>query len=311
MKLKSLLHPLRAYKNKRRYNFYKSQSFRDLLLSDPKSALDIFWMVQVQKPLNWDNPKTLNEKNFWLEAYTDTTLWTQYSDKYLVRNYIEEKGLGHTLTKLYGTWNNAEDIDFDSLPNQFVLKCNHDCGSYIIVEDKSTIDKIAIRKKLQKCLETPYGYETVEPHYLRIHPVIIAEELLTNEGIKFPSSSLIDYKFFCIEGKAQCCMVCYDRGESTEAHDLYDITNWNRYKYISDKYSSQSFKALFPKPNNLDAMLKVVETLASGFHFVRVDLYNIGDRRIVFGELTFTPHGALQACFNDEGQYYLGDMIKL
>lgn len=311
MKLNSLLHPLRAYKNRQRYNFYKSSSFRDLLVTNPKSALDIFWMIQVQQPLNWDNPRTLNEKNFWLEVYSNTDVWTKYSDKYLVRNYIEDKGLGHTLTKLYGVWNNVEDIDFDSLPEKFVLKCNHDCGSYIIVKDKSAIDKDTIKKKLQRCLDTPYGYDTVEPHYLRIRPAILAEELLIDEGTEFPSSSLIDYKFFCIEGVPQCCMVCYDRGDSTEAHDLYDTTNWERYKYISDKYSSQHFKGLFPKPRNLDAMLKVAETLASGFHFVRVDLYNIGDKRIVFGELTFTPHGALQACFSEEGQYALGNMIKL
>jgi len=311
MKLKSILHPFRSFKNRRRYSFYNSQAFCDLLESDPKAALDIFWMIQVQVPLNWDNPKTLNEKNFWLEVNSDTTLWSKYSDKYLVRKHIEEMGFGHMLTNLYGVWENAKDIDFDMLPNQFVLKCNHDCGSFVIVNDKNSIDKDFIRSKLQKCLDTPYGYKTVEPHYLRIHPVIIAEELLENEKTAFPSSSLIDYKFFCCDGKAQCCMVCYDRGESTEAHDLYDINDWSRFKYMSEFYLSQSFKSLVPKPQNLGKMIEFVESLAKDFHFVRVDLYNIGDSRIVFGELTFTPHGALQTCFNHEGQNILGNKISL
>lgn len=311
MKLKSFLHPLRSYRNRRQYKFYLSPKFRELMHSNPKKALDIYWQMQMQYPLNWDHPKTLNEKNFWLEGMADTTLWTEYSDKYLVRRHISDMGLSHILTKLYGVWESANDIDFDSLPEKFVLKCNHDCGSYIIVPNKEELDRDSAREKLQKSLSQKYGYETCEPHYLHIHPLIIAEELIENAPSSFQSSSLIDYKFFCCDGKAQCCMVCYDRGEKTEAHDVYDLKDWTRYKNMSEKYLSQKFRALVPKPKNLGEMISVVETLAKGFPFVRIDLYNIADTRIIFSEMTFTPHGALQACFNQSAQLELGSLITL
>lgn len=311
MKLKSLLHPLRSYRNRKRYKFYLSPKFRKLMHSDPRKALDIYWQVQMQYPLNWKNPKTLNEKNFWLEGMTDTTLWTEYSDKYLVRKHINDLGLSYILTKLYGAWDNADDIDFDSLPDKFVLKCNHDCGSYIIVTDKDKLDKDSARKKLQKCLSQKFGYNTCEPHYLRIHPLILAEELIENAPSQFQSSSLIDYKFFCCDGKAQCCMVCYDRGEKTAVYDIYDIKDWNRYKNMSDSYLKQHFKDLVPKPKNLTEMVSIAETLAKGFPFIRVDLYNTGNERIVFGEMTFTPHGGIQDCFNTHAQIELGALITL
>lgn len=311
MKLKSLLHPFRSYRNRKRYRYYKSPAFRKLLLSNPKAALDIFWMIQVQKPMNWDNPQTLNEKNFWLEAYSDTSKWTEFSDKYLVRNHIEELGLGQILTKLYGVWEKAEDIDFDVLPNSFVLKCNHDSGSCIIVKDKMNIDENEIKAKLQQSLDMPYGYDTVEPHYLKIHPVIIAEELLEEINPTVSSTSLIDYKFFCFGGKAECCMICYDRGNRTATFDIYDLKDWVRYKYMSKKYAKQNFKHSIPKPDNLEEMLSIVEKLSDGFPFLRVDLYNIVGRGVVFGELTFTPHGAIQDCFSEEGQHELGKKIKI
>lgn len=311
MKIASLLHPFRTYKNQRRYKFYKSPAFRTLVNENPKQALDIFWQIQMHYPLNWEHPQTLNEKNFWLEGMTDTTRWTEFSDKFLVRKHIEDLGLGDILTHLYGYWENADDIDFDHLPNKFVIKCNHDCGSAIVVKDKSKIDKKLIRNRLSNSLERKYGYDTCEPHYTRIHPLIIAEELLEDKESYIQSSSLVDYKFFCFDGKPHCCMVCYDRGLSSSVHDVYNLNPWQRYKNMSERYANQPFKGEIPCPRNLDEMTDVVSTIAKGFPFVRIDLYNINDERIVFGEMTFTPHGGLQACFNQEAQLRLGEMITL
>lgn len=133
--------------------------------------------------INWSNPIDLNEKINWLKFKTDTSIWTTLADKYLVRNYIEEKGLGHLLPKLYGVWNNADDIDFEKLPNQFVLKTNHGCGTVILVKDKSTIDYASVRKQMNHWLTIRFGLETVEPHYLAIKPLITAEELLVPNGV--------------------------------------------------------------------------------------------------------------------------------
>lgn len=310
MKIRSLLHPIRSYKNRRRYNFYKSSAFNRLVDTNPKEALDIFWMIQKQYPLNWSNPQTVDEKIFWLEGMTDTTLWTTCSDKYLVRKYIEDIGLEHTLTKLYGVWTNAKDINFDLLPKKFVLKCNHDCHSAIVIKDKSSIDEEEIKTKLSHCLKIIYGYKTCEPHYTRIKPLIIAEELIEDNHSAIESSSLIDYKFFCFSGKPQLCLVCYDRESGHALKDLYQIEGWSRYPKTSKEYSSQNFKETIPCPANLPEMLSIAERIANGFPFLRVDLYNVGGK-IYFGEMTFTPRGGFQASLNEEAQYELGKEIDL
>lgn len=311
MKLKSLLHPLRAYKNRKRYNFYKSDAFKKLVDTNPKKALEIFWMIQKQYPLDWSNPQTLDEKTFWLEGMTNTQLWTEYSDKFLVREHIKELGLTSILPKLYGVWNQVDEIDFNALPEKFVIKCTHDCGSSIIIPNKSKANLESIRHKLNLCLHRKYGYQTCEPHYTRIQPRIIAEELLENEQDTLNSSSLVDYKFFCCDGVVQCCMVCYDRVGLQSTKDIYDVKSWKRYTYMSERYQNQNLLQSVPRPSNLDEMVHIAQKLATGFPFIRVDLYNIADRRIVFGELTFTPHGGLQACFNQKGQQELGALITL
>ena len=310
MKLKTFLHPIRSLKNRRRYLFYKSPAFQQLLDDNPRKALDIFWMIQKQYPIDWDNPQTVDEKIFWLEGMTDTSIWTTCSDKYMVRKYIDNLGLGHLLTELYGVWTDVNDIDFSKLPEKFVLKCNHDCGSTIIINNKSEIDVEEVKSRLSKCLQTRYGYKTCEPHYTRINPVIIAEELIEDNHTTIESSSLIDYKFFCFGGKPKLCLVCYDRKSGHAIKDLYQIDGWTRYKKTSKEYSHQNFKETIPCPDNLSEMLSFAERISEGFPFLRVDLYNVGGK-IYFGEMTFTPRGGFQASLNNEAQYELGKAIDL
>ena len=164
----------------------------------PKLLLTLDNYHHYHKFIDWKNPKDWNEKQCWLSFNTDTTKWSELADKYLVRNYIEQKGYSHLLTKLYGVWDKAEKIDFSKLPNSFVLKTNHGCATNILVRDKLSLNINLTVSQLNKWLNMVFGYPC-EPHYSRIKPRIIAEEYLIQDG--GISSSLIDYKVFVGGGK--------------------------------------------------------------------------------------------------------------
>ena len=157
------------------------------LKDSPKELADFLYKRSFGRFINWESPTEWNEKIRWLQFNTDVSLWTMLADKYHVRNYLQKMGYDHFLVKLYGVWNNAQDIDFSILPQSFVLKTNHGYGEVIIVKDKYSINIDEIRKKMNKYVNTPFGYETAETHYLKIKPLIIAEELQPSES-SFSSS---------------------------------------------------------------------------------------------------------------------------
>lgn len=315
MRLKSMLHPIDAINRKRLSWYVQTKEFYQLIDSDRKKALEIWWKLSTGKDIDWNHPSTLNEKIQWLEAFTDTSLWTEYSDKYKVRKYIEDLGLGEHLTKLYGVWERVEDIDYSQLPDSFAIKCNHDCGSTIIIKDKEKeLDIVRVNQELKKHLEKPFGYEYCEPHYIKIERKVIAEELLPFPiGGKnaFSSSSMVDYKIWCINGKAEISFTCYDRIlDGPAVFDLYSIDDWHpRRNLLSPKYQKQHFKDV-PRPKNLEKMIKIAECIAKGFPQVRIDLYNI-DGKIYFGEMTFTSQAGRMNYFSDEFQKEIGKKMIL
>lgn len=166
----------------------------------PATLTKIYYKDKMHKPLNLKNPKDLNEKIQWLKLYSDTSMWPVLADKYRMRQYVADHKLGHMLTKLYGVWERTEDIDFNSLPEKFVIKLNNGCGDAIIVKDKSKIDERAIQKKMRIALKKRFGVDSCEPHYLKIPPRIIAEELLEDPSVSSFSRSLVDYKLWCFDG---------------------------------------------------------------------------------------------------------------
>jgi len=239
------------------------------------------------KNLDWDNPKDLNEKINWMKFNTDLSEWTRLSDKFRVREYLKERGREDLLVKLYGVWENVYDIDFNALPDKFVLKSNHGCGTVILVNDKNSLDIPRVRKQMNDWLKNRYGILTAEPQYLKIKPLIIAEELLENDNPN--STSLIDYKVFCVEGDIYCIMTCANRtiGKGMEAM-FYD-TEWNpKPEMLAGKHVHD--KVCIPKPPCLDELLKAAKDLSEGHHFVRADFY-ISKGKVYFGEMTFTPKG--------------------
>jgi len=308
-------HPIRIVRTKLLCELFKTQLYRKLVLENPQRAIDLQWIYNYGKWFPWNNPQTLNEKIQWLQVYSDTTLWSVYSDKYEVRNYIQKKGYKDILVKCYGVWNSVDEIDYNSLPDKFVIKCTHDSGSTYIVNKEKTDFKV-LNQILKKHLETPFGYFSCEPHYLRIKPRIIAEELLENQNDDgFMSSSLVDYKIWCFNGKPYIGLICYDRHRDATGHmksvrDLYNLNPWKPCRdLMSLDCRNQNFRDV-PQPKNLERLLSIAEDLATGFPEVRVDFYNINGR-IFFGELTFTSNCGRSDLYSNEALLKMGDCINL
>lgn len=316
MRLWSVLHPIRTLKALYFMKYIEgTDRWRNLVDTNPKKAFEMKWNRFYRRKFPWKNPRTLNEKLTWMEVYTDTSKWSEYTDKYEVRKHIENLGLKDILTECYGVWDRAEDIDFDKLPDKFVLKCTHDCGSTVIIRDKSQMDKQSVVDFLNKHVSVRYGYDSCEPHYTSIKPRIMAESLIEMDNTdEFSSETTVDHKIRCIDGKVQYDMVCYDRslesgsGGTKTIYDLYDINTWQPMRqYLADrgvKYRN------VPRPLNLDRMIEIAEIIAKGYPQVRVDLYNVKGK-IYFGEMTFFAFSGMNNHFTMEFQRMIGDRIKL
>ena len=276
----------------------------------PVILVRIRYFVRFHRPIDLQHPRTLNEKILYLSLKTDTSQWSTCADKYAVRKYVEECGCGDTLVKLYGVWDKAEDIDFDALPQQFVMKGNHGSGDVVIVTDKEQLDRKTVTKKFSEDLKKKYGALEGGLHYMRIEPKVIAEELIMNDDqTKQFSSSLVDYKIWCFNGKPKFIWVSYDRLGNYKKHMLFDI-NWNAHPeyLVYDKNYIQG--EVIPKPENFEEMLRIAERLSRPFPQVRCDLYNTNGK-IYFGELTFTGRGGMMKNYTDQFQLMAGEMIKL
>lgn len=274
----------------------------------PKRLINRIWFNHYGYKIDWKNPRDLNEKIQWLICYGDTSKWPDLADKYKVRDYIKEKGYDSILTKLYGVWDDANDIDFEKLPEEFVLKCNHDSGSYHLIDKAKGFDKDFIIADLNTHLKVKYGYIGCEPHYNKIRPRIIAEEFLEDAG-SF-STSLVDYKVWCFNGHPYCIFCAYNRTHEHLYTNVYDL-NWQvhpEWSVFNDHYRDGGGKV--PCPEILDDMLKVASDLSVGFPEVRVDFY-IVDNKLYFGELTFTSDCGRMGYFSPEFLIELGRKVVL
>lgn len=267
----------------------------------PVFSIKTLFFIRTKKIPNLKNPKTFNEKTtvLKLNKYNNNELVTKCADKYEVRNYINEQNCGEILNKIYGVYENFDDIDFEKLPEHFALKCTHGCAYNIICSDKSKLDIEKSRKKVNKWMNEKYGYATVELHYTKIKPRIIIEKYLCDYNGKMP----LDYKFYCFNGKVECVLVCSEREDKLKL-SYYD-TKWNRLNYEKSSWSSnQNIK----KPKNLNEMIRYAEKLSKHFPFVRVDLYN-DNGKIIFGELTFTPACCCAPYYSKYGDKELGKKL--
>ncbi len=255
-------------------------------------------------PLDWNNLQTYSEKMQWEKIFDHNPLKATLSDKYLVREWIGRQIGDEYLIPLIGVWKNPDDIDFSSLPNQFVLKTNCSSGDVIIVRDKKSLSKKQIRgykAKLKYYLHMKFGYNTCELHYNDIEPRIIAEAFI-DSGKK----DLQDYKFICFDGKAYYCWVDSDRfhGHKRDVYDMdWNLQDWHQYSYSHSEIPVE-------KPDNFERMKELAERLAQGFSHVRVDLYNV-DGKIYFGEMTFTNSSGFEKIEPIDADYMLGKLWKV
>ena len=268
------------------------------------------YLYKMKKWPNFEHPRDINEKINWLKFYGDSSRWGELADKYAVRQYTEQIGLGHTLVKLYGKWDKAEDIDWDSLPNQFVLKGNAGSGDIVICKDKSNLDKEKVTKYFAGILQETFGRLSGEPHYAKIKPCIIAEELLDSTNQPCNSTSIVDYKIWCFDGKPLYIMCCYNRHKYHATVGMYD-SNWKyhpEWSVFTSHYVEG--KEMLPRPVCLDFMLSVAAQMSKGFPQVRIDLYEVKGH-VYFGEYTFTSQGGAMDYFTPEFLLQMGNDCHL
>ena len=279
-------------------------------LVSPKLISSWVFRYKFGRFINWNNPQDLNEKINWLKFNTDTEQWTRLADKYAVREFVEQCGLKDLLVKLYGVWDDADNIDFESLPQQFVLKSNNGSGDIIIVKDKSKEDLEQLRKRCAKMLKTNYGVVLSETHYYKIPRKIIAEELLDATKQSAQSKSLIDYKIWCFNGKPYCVLTVANRESGTCELDSFDI-NWNHQREMMTYAGHIKHPTLLvPRPTSLDKMLEAATIMSKGHPQVRVDFYEI-DGKPYFGELTFTSNGGFMRYYTQKALLEMGQQIRL
>lgn len=287
------------------YRIYRKQREQNIIrssISNPTKTTIKLYEESFGRKLDLDNPMALTEKIQWLklEKYWRNPIVTRCADKYAVREYIIEKGCDEILTKLYGAWDSVDDIDWDSLPNKFVLKCNHGSGFNIVCKDKTKFNIPEATEKLKEWMNTEYGQLYVEQGiYQDIKRKIIAEQFIETKDNLPPH----DYKFFASYGKVQLLFVASDRyGNNTKFDYYYPDWTWIDVRNYFENHGPDV------KPSCLEKMEQYASVLSKDFPLVRVDLYNEGEK-IFFGELTFTHFGGLNGFDPDTFDFKFGSMF--
>ncbi len=270
-------------------------------LSD-KTYLKMKYRLVVGKKLNLKNPKTFNEKLQWLKLYDRKPIYTTMVDKYEAKKYVASIIGEEYIIPTLGVYNHFDEIDFDKLPNQFVIKCTHDSGGIVIVKDKKELNIEEAKKKIEKCLKRNYFYSGREWSYKNIKPRIIIEKYMVDESQK----ELKDYKIFTFDGKAKIIEVDFDRFIEHK-RNLYD-TDWKYIEAIIKYPTDKNVK--INKPKSLNKMLELAEKLSKDIPHVRTDFYSIDDK-IYFGELTFYHESGYGKFVPEEFGEELGSWIKL
>lgn len=271
-------------------------------LINDKRYLSWMFYLKCGYKLDWESPKSFCEKLQWLKLYNKKSIYTDLVDKYEVKSIVSDLIGTEYIIPTLGVWNNFDEIDFDELPNQFVLKCTHDSGGLVVVKDKRGLNKEETEAKIVRSLARDYYILARETPYKDVKPRIIAEKYMVDES----GTELKDYKIFCFSGVPKFIQVDFGRF-TNHCRNIYDV-NWNKL----------DMKLLYPtdenvniqKPICLDTMLEIASRLSTGIPFVRIDLYSIYDK-IYFGEFTFFPEAGYEQFAPQEWNRKLGDWIML
>ena len=272
------------------------------VLSD-KMYIRLRYWVHMKKKLHINPPVTFNEKLQWLKLFGNKDEYTKMADKESAKEYVAEIIGRRYIIPTLGVWSSFKDIDFEQLPNKFVLKCTHNSGGVIICSDKNHFDKVRAEEVLSSCLSENFYYEGREKQYKNIIPQIIAEQYMEDK-----SGALIDYKVHVFNGIPKFILVCSDRfAESGLSEDFYD-TDWNHMDVQRPNHRTAG--AVYERPAMLEDMLRFASILAGQIPFLRVDYYVINDQ-LYFGELTFFPADGMAPFEPESWDYTFGNWLTL
>lgn len=269
-------------------------------LSD-KAYIKLAYRIAMKKKLNLKDPKTFNEKLQWLKLYDRKPEYATLVDKYEAKQYMAERIGEEYIIPTLGVWDQFDDIDFDSLPEQFVLKCTHDSGGLVICRDKRKLDLQAAKKTIEKCLKTNYYWGKREWPYKNVKPRIIAEQYLqTPEG-----TDLLDYKFFCFQGEPRVMYISNDHGADPRT-DFFDMD----FQHLPIKARDPNADVPPCKPERFDEMKRLAEVLSKGMPHLRVDFYYVNGK-VYLGELTFYHMSGFTEFTPSEWNVRMGEWTKL
>ncbi len=269
---------------------------------DDELFVRIMWYCRMGYEIDLSNPITFNEKLQWLKLYDKNPQYTMMADKYSVKEWVGNCIGKQYVIPTYGVYETYSDIDFESLPNCFVMKATHDSGSTVICEDKSGFDYDGVKAKFDTFLSRNKFYAEREFSYRNIKPRIIVEKYLGQSQDK-----ITDYKLMCFDGKCQLCFTCTERNSADGLKVTFFDLDWNRLPFIRQYPSSEKE---IPKPKRWKDMIILAEKLSSHIPFVRVDFYEIGNE-IYFGEMTFYPGSGYEKFTPFEWDRKIGELIKI
>lgn len=252
--------------------------------------------------LNLENPRGFNEKIQWLKLNDRNPQYTIMADKYAAKQYLSRLIDDKYIIPTLGVWNGFEEIDFDALPESFVLKTTHDCGGVYVCDNKAVFNKQAAKKKMEWHLKRDYYISCREWPYKNIKPRIIAEKYIGESGM-----DLMDYKLLCFNGKVKCSFVCAERFSSAGLQLAFFDREWNKMPFTRHY---PMLKRDIPKPIHYNEMIEISEIVSKDMRLLRVDFYEINGR-LYIGELTLYPGSGFEEFEPKEWDYKIGDMIKL
>lgn len=267
----------------------------------PKLTLKVEFYRHMKYKLDLKNPKTFNEKLQWLKLYDHRDEYTKMVDKYEVRKYIAEAIGEEYLIPIYGVWEKFDDIDFDKLPEKFVLKCTHDSGGSVICTNKNQMDLKSAREKINKSLKQNYYYFNGEYPYKNVKPRIIAEQYMVDDS----GTGLRDYKFFCFDGNPEALAIITDRWGNVSA-DFFDM----EFTHMSLENEYKNAEKPVKKPPGFEKMYALSCILSKNIPHVRVDLYDINGK-VYFGELTFFHDSGFVNFYPKKFDEIFGNWLKL
>lgn len=284
-----------------------NMAFRYVLTRiSPKLNIKVLFWVNFHRNIDLRHPRTLDEKLQWMKLnyYNDNALVHQCADKWRVREYVESCGLGHILNPVIATYRHGSEIDWEALPQRFVLKWNFGCGGNLICEDRSKLDKSWALKEIEKFRRTKQHLLAAEPQY-KMDKVLLCEEFIEGEN----GSTPVDYKVYCFHGEPKYVMCCYGREEYRKPAFYFFDRQWQLQRINrAGKAAPEGFS--IPKPEGIDEVFRCAEVLSKPFPFVRADFY-LEKGRVYFGELTFTPSGGFDRSRLPETDLMFGNMVDL